>query len=350
MRKIVLTLNVLILIVLIGCVNKNTIYEYEVVDMSGEIVKINYKVEKIGITWTSGAQLMITLGMSDMLAAIPEDVKENGWSTYFFPKLLELPSISNENSIEYLLSLDLDLLITADKNKAKEFRDRGITTLVLNYYSVDEMKQALLILNRILEDEYKQTIVDYIDYLEMQIKNVENSLKDIVDEKESLYYIHGQSDRGLYKTAGKDTMNEAWANYAFTEFATSSLLNSNQTDVSAEAIIFENPDIIIIGGKYQKKIGSDLLNTQEWRDVNAVLNQKIFYAPIGMTPFDRFGAEFALMVPFVASKVYSEFFDFNLENEIKHFYSYFMKKELTDEEVQNIINGVIPNEPRKDIK
>lgn len=312
-------------------------------DMAGDTVTLDSRADEIICTWPSGTQLMITLGMSELLIGVPEDSKEMAWAMHIAPEVKNVRSCSNEESVESLLQIGADLVITGDAGVARDLRSKGVSAITLNYYSVEEMKQAITLLGNIIPEEYGQKCVDYLNYLDDQIKLVASTLDGKIDEKISLYYIHGNNNKGLYKTAGRDTMNEAWANYAYTNFSTSDLLAASETEVNAEAILNKNPDMIVIGGRYQRVLKEDLLNTAEWKDVNACVNGRIYLAPLGVSPFDRFGAEFAMMIPWVASQAYPELFSYDIGKEIKGFYQTFSGYTLTDNEVNYIVNGLKPD-------
>jgi iron complex transport system substrate-binding protein len=312
-------------------------------DMAGDTVTLDSRADEIICTWPSGTQLMITLGMSELLVGVPNDSKELAWAMHIAPEVKNVRSCSNEESVESLLQIGADLVITTEADVARDLRSKGVNAITLKYYSVDEMKQAISLLGNIIPEEYGQKCTDYLRYLDEQIELVDAALDGKLDKKVSLYYIHGNNNKGLYKTAGRSTMNEAWANYAYTDFATSDLLASSETEVNAEAILNKNPDIIVIGGRYQRILKESLLNAPEWSDVNACVNNRIYLAPLGVSPFDRFGAEFAMMIPWVASQAYPELFSYDIEKEVKYFYQTFSGYTLTDDEVSYIVNGLKPD-------
>lgn len=314
-----------------------------ITDMSGDEVTIDGRVSKIACTWPSGTQLFITLGMSDLLVAVPEDSKEQPWAMHMAPSVKELPNCNNDLSAEEILKLDADVLITTEADVARELRNKGICAITINYYSVDEMKQAIGLLSEIVDSKYMNKCTDYVAYLEKQISNVKNALEGKISNQTTLYYIHGGNNKGLYKTAGADTMNEAWANYAYTQFVTSDLLSSSETNVDAEAVLAKNPQYVVIGGRYQHVLYNELMSTPEWETIEAIKNGNVLKAPMGVSPFDRFGAEFALMIPWLANQVYPEQFSFDIKNEIISFYKDFSGYDMSKEEANYIINGLMPD-------
>lgn len=318
--------------------------EYKtIVDSAGVEVQVPSVCDEIICVWPSGTQLMVTLGMGDLLTGVSADSKEQSWAVEMYPRLAELTECSNEESVESLLNLNADVVLTTEPDVAEQWRSKGITAATFKYYSLDEMKTTLSTLADIVPEEYIDNCTSYISYLDNNITSVSDALEGKIENKNSLYYIHGNNNKGLYKTAGGGTMNETWAKAAFTDFATSDLLDSSETVVDAEAILNKNPDVVIIGGRYQDKLKQELLNSDEWKEINAVKSGRVYTAPYGISPFDRFGAEFAIMIPWTASTVYPDLYSYDIKSEVKSFYSRFTGYQLSDEQAEYIINGLGPD-------
>lgn len=355
MKKIILILLVIpIISSLIACTRNNsnevenivensTPETITITDSAGVEVEVPTNVDEIICVWPSGTQLLVTLGLGDLLIGVSGDSKEQSWAVEMYPRLAEIPALSNEESAESIMNLNADIVLTTESDVAEYWRSKGITAVTFSYYSVDEMYNTISTLSQIVPDKYSKKCMEYLDYLKSNISNVSTALEGKVIEKESVYYIHGNNNKGLYKTAGGNTMNEEWATAAYTNFATSTLLDSSETVVDAEAILGENPDVIVIGGRYQHQLYNELMSTDEWSNINAVVDGKVYTIPYGISPFDRFGAEFALMIPWLANTVYPQLFSYNIEASIKEFYSTFTGYNLSDEQVSYIINGLGPN-------
>ena len=74
---------------------------------------------------------------------MPADSKEQPWATYMAPEILDLPDCGNDESAESLLNLGADILITTESDVARDLRAKGVTAITVNYYSVEEMRQAI---------------------------------------------------------------------------------------------------------------------------------------------------------------------------------------------------------------
>lgn len=314
-----------------------------ITDSVGIEIEVPKNCNKIICVWPSGTQLLITLGMGDLLIGVSDDSKNQSWAIEMYPRLSEITSCSNEESAESIIGMNADIVLTTESEIAADWRSKGIPAVTFSYYSVDEMKETINTLSKFVPDQYAEKCTSYIEYLENNITKVKDALSGKISTMDNLYYIHGNNNKGLYKTAGSGTMNEAWASAAFVNFATGKLLTSSETVVDAEAILAEDPTVIVIGGKYQHRLASELKNTEEWSNISAVQNNRIYTVPYGISPFDRFGAEFALMIPWVATTVYPDLYKYDIHGEIEAFYANFTGCELSDEQVNYIINGLAPN-------
>lgn len=314
-----------------------------ITDSAGVQVEVPVECDEIICVWPSGTQLLVTLGMGDLLVGVSDDSKGQSWATKMYPHLNELPSCSNDESAESLLGYNADVVLTTESDVAEEWRSKGITAVTFKYYFLDQMKETISMLSQIVPAEYATKCTDYLNYLDKNIADVNKALDGKVKTRKSVYYIHGNNNKGLYKTAGGNTMNEEWAKLAYTDFATSDLLSASESVVDAEAILAKNPDTIVIGGKYQKVLRDELMAAPEWSDVTAVAQQKVFTAPYGISPFDRFGAEFAMMIPWLASHEYPELYTYEAREEIRDFYTTFTGYAMTDEEAGYILDGMGPD-------
>lgn len=328
---------------LTSCSSKNNEGNITITDVEGYELTIEKPVERIVCIWPSGSQLLITLGLGDLLVGVSNDTKEQSWAKYMYPRLSEIPGCDYKESAEQIYTLNPDIVLTSEASVAVSLREKGLRAITFSYYSIEEMNLTISALSKIVPDKYSKQLTNYLTYINNNISTVKSAFENKSFAKEMLYYINGNNNKGLTKTAGANTMNEEWALKAYCDFATSTLLTSSETVVDEEAILFKNPTIIIIGGRYQHVLKSSLENNNKWSSVSAVANGKIFTAPLGISPFDRFGAEIAIMIPWVASVAYPDILQYDLAEEIKSFYSTFTNFNLSDNEVQYIINGLMPD-------
>ena len=81
---------------------------------------------------------------------------------------------------------------------------------------------------------------------------------------------------------------------------------------------------------------------QDWSKISAVKNKKVFKAPIGIYRWDAPSAETPLMIKWIAKVANPELFnDYNIRKDIKDFYLEFFNYELSDEQLNFILNSKI---------
>ena len=343
MKKIVVfLLLVAMLISITACsANDKKSETRTVIDSAGDTVEIPTEVKTVINCVTYGCQAMIGLGLGDYLIGINEDTIESPWIAEMYPRINEIPHYAFEESAESLLKANADVVFVQEPEIARDLRSKGVTALTFSYFTIDEVKNTISMLGDVLGDPAKEKCSEYISYLEGNIKRVADALEGKVD-KESLYYINGVSNKGLYKTAGNGSTNCECADLSYTIFATAGLIDSPANKVDAEAILAVNPENIIIGGAYQHVLFDELMQTPEWSTNTAVKNGDVYLVPIGISAWNRYGIELALMIPWTSSVVYPETFNFDAVQETIDFYSKFTGYSLTKQQAEYIINGLTP--------
>ena len=198
-------------------------------------------------------------------------------------------------------------------------------------------------LGEVLGNEAIAKCGQYLNYLDSNIQLVADTLGSQIADKESLYYINGVSNKGLYKTTGKGSTNSACAALSYTYFATDPLIESPTNRVDSEAILAAGPQNIIIGGKYQHVLYDELLSTDEWSNNTAVKNGTVFKVPMGIAAWNRYGIEIAIMIPWTSAVVYPEHFKYDFVQETINFYKEFTGYTLSPQQAQYILEGLTPN-------
>lgn len=313
-----------------------------ITDMAGVEVTIPASVTKVVNLWPASNSVMLCMGAGDLLAGTMDITKTNYWSQLVYPDIINVPTASD--NVEELMKINPDLIITPSKETAEKLRDLGLPAVYLYFSDYDSMKKAFTLLGEILGGEYGDKAKKWSDLVDSQIATVKAAIGDIPEEERPVvYYIQGQTNQGLYTTfAAKSIMNE-WITIAGGEFASKKLELDKNGAVTPEAILSLNPDIIIIGGFAQHDLYKELMDAPEWKDIKAVKNKKVYTNPNGLFPWERFGMESALQIPFAASVIHPELFKVNLIDEVKTFYKDFVDIELPDKQAQNMIDGYGPN-------
>ena len=314
-----------------------------IIDSSGDEVKIPAEVNTVINLSAYGSQVMVGLGLGDYLIGAHNETVESPWIVEMYPRIEEISIYEYETSAEVLLAANADVVFVEDAEYARTLRAKGVPAVNFSYYTIDEMKQTIAMLGEILGGDAVEKCTQYIEYLDANIALVAETLDDTLPQKETLYYINGVSNKGLYKTTGNGSTNCACAELSYTIFATASLIESPANRVDSEAILAVNPENIIIGGVYQHVLYDELLSMPEWSNNSAVQNGHVFKVPMGISAWNRYGIEIALMIPWTSAVVYPEYFEYDVHQATKDFYLTFTGYELSDLQVQYILEGLKPS-------
>ena len=312
-------------------------------DIMGAEVEIPEKVDKIINLYSFGCQMMMGLGLKDYLAGINEETIETEWIELMCPEVKDIPKYSDEASAETILAANPDIVFCADPDQAADYRSKGVPCITFMYLTIDDLKYNVNLLGDILGGDAKKKCNQYIEYLDEKIADVDAKLKNVITEKETVHYINANNDKGFYKTAGAGSTTDYCAQLSYVKLATASLIEFPESKVDAEALLATNPENVIIGGRYQHVIYDDIISATEWKNISAVKNNRVFKIPMGFSAWNRYSLETALLIPWTASVVYPEVYQFDAVNETISFYRLFMGFELTEQQAQYMIKGLTPN-------
>lgn len=92
----------------------------DVKDITGDVVKVPAKVEKIATLWYANNQIILMLGSADKIVATT-DLINNKWFAHVYPRISSIPNGVNgkDLQIEELIKLSPDIVIAADKKIKK---------------------------------------------------------------------------------------------------------------------------------------------------------------------------------------------------------------------------------------
>jgi len=313
-----------------------------ITDTAGAEVTIPANVERVVNLWPASNSVMLCMGAGDKLVGTMDITKQNYWSQLVYPDIVNVPT-ATDNAEELLITAP-DLIINPSKENAQKDRDLGLPAVYLYFNNYDSMKKAFAILGNILGPEYAEKAEKWNELVDSETASVKSAIGDIPEDKKPVvYYIQGQTNKGLYNTFAANSIMNDWTTIAGGNFASKMLNVSTNGDVTPEAILSLNPDIIIIGGFAEHDLYNELMNSSQWKDVNAVIHDRVYMNPNGLFPWERFGMESALQIPFAASVIHPELYTVDLVDKVKSFYKEFMDIELTDSQAQNMIDGYGPN-------
>jgi len=287
---------------------------------------------------------MILIGAGDLLVGTRVAMTTNEWAKLIHPEIANTPA--NIENVEDLLAMDPDVLIA--NRVEEEWTNAGLPVVALRYSDYDTMKESMIILGDILGGEYKEKCLRWNEYVDEQIAFVTDRLKDVPDsEKPVVHYVSAHTNDGPASTGSKGSIFDAWTTIAGGVFASSlvsDLADSQQVEITEEALLSTDPDIIVVGGMVQDEVYKELLDNPTWADIKALKEGKVYCSPIGVFPWCRFGMESAMQIVWAAKTFYPDRFeDIDMNQIATDFYKEFNGIELTGKQIENMLAGLPPN-------
>lgn len=343
MKKIsILIVFVMLCFCITGCSDKFDENNTRIItDINGDLVEIPQEIKSILCRSGNGTSFIVAMGQEDKLVGTADYVLTNPWCKIFSEKVANLPGFGWSPSAEEAYSIGADLVMVADPEVAHDLRKDGLNAICYKQYNETEILESVKLMGELFDkQEFAKKWTDYYlqtdGYLRNKLNYVENS------EKPNVYYIYGQSNKGVGRTAGGDSIIQYLIESAGGNFITKDLSNDGPT-ITEEDAIERNPDVIFISGVYGRELKDTLLNSPEWSEVPAVKEGRIYQMPIGFTSWDFYGVEFPLLKLWTAQKLYPELIDVDIHAETKKFHKEFYNVEFTDNQIYYILNALTPD-------
>lgn len=330
--------------------------EKTVTDVSGRDVTIPSDVTSIVNLWPSYTASLYVLGAGDLVKAQAQSGLVNSWTEFFYPKAADVPALGGTTpSVEEIAKLDPDFVIVHPSSIASGYADQlaevGIPALDLSLDSYDSMIDSYTVLGSALGGEYQEKTDKLTTLIKEKLDRANELTADLNDEdKPVVYYITGMSDSLTSTAAGEGTMQQSWVETCGGTYAPAQLeVSENTQEVTAEEVFAINPDVIFVGNTYQHKLVEELKTMDGWKDLNAVKNNRVYTIPYGCFGWDRYGMESTLLIDYALYCLQPEIAEENgidhdyIVSEVIAFYKTFNGTEMTEEQAENMLNGLTPD-------
>lgn len=360
-KKILSLLLILILSMsfLSACGKKEPDFEQEnegktrvIKDMAGREMEIPTKIDKVFTTSSVGTIVLYSINPS-LIAGLNSDATELE-EKYLTEEYLSLPVLgrykvgdsANEEEIlkaapDIILSMgDIDERWISEADEAQE--KLGIPFLMISG-DLETMDETYEFLGDILGEEERCKIL--ADYSRKTIEDTKEIASTIAEyEKIKVYY--GSTENPLNTNVTGSIHTQAIDLIGAINAADITVEKASGTvEVSMEQVLNWNPDLIIAAKSSKGSESSyDIIKTDpKWSSIKAVKENNVYAIP--NAPFNWFDRPPSINriigVKWLGNLVYPEYFDIDMKQETKDFYKLFYHRDLTDEEVDEILENAI---------
>ncbi|MDX9814620.1 MAG: ABC transporter substrate-binding protein [Sulfurimonadaceae bacterium] len=308
---------------------------HTVLDMYGNEVVLNKDIKRVvsvgAIPVLNSFVFALNRG-GTIRNELPKNFKARAMSAKLHEVLAKNSNISFVSSpdIENLIRHKIDLVLTMDSFMTQNFLKKGINSISLRWQNQDDLKKLMLLLGDVLNAQNEALV--YNDYLSQKLEFIESRVKTIPEQNRV---------KVLYMNFTTLTNPHIIADWWIEKVGAKSVTDINrqveQESFSAEKLLFWDPDIIVVSSKKDK---DDIYADKRYSALKAVIYKNIYVAPSGIHLWANRTSELPLMLLWASKKIYPEYFsDVDVAKETREFYKNFFTYQLSDEELEGILNG-----------
>lgn len=323
-----------------------------IVDLVGNEVVLPETIETVAIAsvWPLAPVYIMAYGTEKLVGLAPEIIQSAGNSVLMkiAPEVVNISSDFSEGgylNAEELAKLNPDVVLYSSgiPEDYEICSQLGIPAVGFaldceGYNAVDTINTWIELLEEVMGEEISNP--DYIAYGSEMQEFVAERLANVAEEdKPEIMIIHRYADNtvGVPGASG-------WGNYWITAFGgiNAAAELSGTTNVGIEQVYEWDPDKILItnfNDAQPEDIYNNTLCSSDWSGLSAVQNGEVTKIPHGTYRWFVTSADAPLMLLWMAMQNHPALFeDVDFEQTMKDFYLEFHNMELTDEDVDFILN------------
>lgn len=308
-------------------------------------VEIPYTITKAAPAIGSFAQITEVLANGDgkIVAAATNNISE--YFKQVFPDYMQSnPNNYNASSVEDLIAAGAQVCYGPSsiysEDQLKQLKEAGIAYVPIdNIRTMEGMSNAFLIIGEILgESEYARA-QEFKDYYQGNINLCKERTAGVVNaDKVTLLSLFYSADT-YTTTNGSDISNQyieaAGSVNVAKDYSPSG--DGNSLIVDAEQIVAWNPQFIMASNQAGKEA---ILRDPALSTVTAVKNGNVQVCPYGVYLWSVRSGEGSMLPLWLGTQMYPDLFsNIDMKNIVKEFFNYWYNYDISEEEIQNTLNG-----------
>ena len=323
-------------------------YPYTVQDQAGRTVTIKKKYERVAFSSVRPlpATYFAVTGNIDTLVGMNPSSRAAALASMFVILCPEIANVStsfivnNDTNIEELMKLNPEVVFCLNKNtdEINALEAAGITAVGLNTNGTDPIElfaEWADIIGQVMGEQNRaKAIIEEGRKVAQEVKDI---AKTITNKKKVMFLYRDEG--GTLQVAGSNLYSQYWIETIGAENVAKDC--NNVTDVSMEQIMQWNPEYIFIT-TFTKCQPDDLyknkIEGQDWSGIKAVQDGHVYKDPLGIYRWFTPTSDSALMLKWIASKTYPEYYKYDMEKEVKDYYEKFYNYKLSEKELNMVFN------------
>lgn len=320
--------------------------EREITDMAGRTVTIPTEVNSVYCAVPTGEAMVATLSPEKIIGWVNEP--SAAAMEYLPESLASMPVIGGwmgqqvTANMEDIITLDPDIIIYVgtdgslgnDDVPDQIQKETGIPVVCASSALERTAEVYRTLGDWIGEAERGEELATYY---ETKLADVVEKIDAIPDSERPRVYYAENSD-GLATDPAGSSHTEVLDYCKVTNVADVEMKSGQgRTEVSIEQVIAWDPELILCHSGFV--LADDITNNPQWADIQAVKDGEVYTTPaVPFNWFDRPPNVMRLMgIQWFATVCYPDI-DIDINQETKDFYKLFYKMDLSDEQVESLLN------------
>lgn len=309
-----------------------------ITDMAGRQVTLPATITKVV---TVGAvpvinSFIFAMGHGDKIVNGLPPFAQNSRYKYeavFAPNIAAAPVMQgtdNTPNMEEILKAKPDVVFVMNKTAIDPIAQRGIPVVFLAWRQPEDVKQVMTLLGNVFNEPDRAAA--YVTYFDLTIQRVHDMVATIPeDQRVKVLYINPRTMSQPHLIA------EWWIPAAGGISVTNDGRTTESVTFTIEQVLQWNPDVLVVANPQDEQT---LLTDERFKPLKAVANKRIYIAPTGAHLWANRTSEEPLTILWAAKSFYPDHLkDLNLTKEVQNFYGNIYGVQLTDDQVNEILNA-----------
>lgn len=323
-----------------------------IVDQVGNEVVLPQKIERVVIAsvWPLASVYVLSMGTDKLVGLDPAIISaaENSMLIKIAPEISEIESGFSKNgymNAEELLKLNPDVVLYSsgvpeDYEVAKQagIPAVGFSLSIKDYNAIETINSWIELLEEVMGEDLSSS--EYVEYGQEMQKMIGDKLKDLEESsKPTSMVIHKYSENTV-NVPGSKTWADYWISASGGRNVAAEFEGTKTSNI--EQIYKWNPDKIFITN-FNDALPEDIYNNKlcnvDWSKLTAYKNHSVIKLPLGMYRWYVTCSDSPMMLLWLAKQQHPQLFeDVDFNKTMKEFYEKFYNFELTDEDIEQILN------------
>lgn len=308
-----------------------------VVDMNGDDVVEAGSADSVLTVNSVATQMVLMCGGEDAAATVGQGFQygDDSLNKKMFPGLGDRKTFTRDDAtVENVAAIAPSFVCIDVPDTITALRDANIPAAYVSVTSPETIIQAVDIIGTALGGDAATVAADYADYYNGVISEMAAKSKGLADaDKPHVLYLRNET-----KTIGEGSMPDNWITTlgGINCGAELGAKGGAGSDVTTEAIIGANPDIIVCENA---ELQATLLSDSQYAEITAVKNKAVYTAPLGTAVWSMGTAEAPLMLYWASQYINPDLYTgIDVDAQTVKFFQQFYGYKLSTAELDTIFH------------